>query len=262
MSFRFQRTFGRAPVFIPLVDNNPLRHVRRPYVTWALIAATCLSYLITWIPGVAPDERVLATSFGMIPSILEGYHALAPNFDIVPGPLTLLTYPFIHADLLHLLGNMLFLRAFGDNVEDAFGHVRFAIFYLLAGAFAGLIHTVAHPMSDAPLIGASGAVAAVVAAYVTLHPKVQLWVLAFGRVPLRLPAWSAIGLWVVFQIYNMWVQPDGDVAWFAHVGGLAFGFALVVVFRRPGVPLFDREVGLIIEDRSTRDESRDFSTDR
>ncbi|MBP0575562.1 rhomboid family intramembrane serine protease, partial [Mycobacterium tuberculosis] len=81
----------------------------------------------------------------------------------------------IHADLLHLFGNMLFLRAFGDNVEDAFGHVRFALFYLISGAFAGLVHAAAYPQSAAPLIGASGAVAAIVAAYVMLHPRVLLW---------------------------------------------------------------------------------------
>jgi membrane associated rhomboid family serine protease len=237
-------------LFLPLVDDNPLRHVRRPYVTWALIAVNCLVHAVSLLLGWSgeADGATLAAMFGMTPAVLDGVARSA--LMVPPAPLTLATYPFIHADLLHLFGNMLFLRAFGDNVEDAFGHVRFLLFYLIAGAFAGLAHAAVHPQSESPLIGASGAVAAIVAAYVVLHPRVLLWVLAFGRVPIRVPAWMAIGLWIVFQLYNVWVQPEDDVAWFAHVGGLVTGFVLVLVFRRPGVGLFDRGVALNLESAS------------
>lgn len=235
-------------MFLPLVDDNPLKHVHRAYVTWALILVTSAVYGMMWLLGLddafAGDRA--AQLFGMTPAVLDG-GVRAAAVTAIPVPLTLLTYTFIHADLLHLFGNMLFLRAFGDNVEDAFGHLRFALFYVIAGAFAGLVHAFVHPLSQAPLIGASGAVAAVVAAYVVLHPRVLLWVLAFGRVPIRVPAWMAIGLWIIFQLYNVWVQRDEEVAWFAHLGGLVCGFALVLVFRRPGVPLFDRGMALNLE---------------
>lgn len=235
-------------VFLPLVDDNPLKHVRRPYVTWTLVVVTSAVFAVTWLLGLEDGltgDRT-ARLFGMTPAVLDG-GVRAAAATVVPVPLTLLTYPFIHADVLHLFGNMLFLRAFGDNVEDAFGHLRFALFYLIAGAFAGLVHAYVHPLSQAPLIGASGAVAAVVAAYVVLHPRVLLWVLAFGRVPIKVPAWMAIGLWIIFQLYNVWVQRDEEVAWFAHLGGLVCGFALVLLFRRPGVKLFDRGVSLNFE---------------
>lgn len=236
-------------MFLPLIDDNPLKHVRRPYVTWAVIIATSAVYALTWLLGFedALSGDKAARVFGLTPAVLDGAERLVPYALTVPTPLTLLTYTFIHADILHLVGNMLFLRAFGDNVEDAFGHVRFALFYVIVGAFAGLTHAFVHPMSQAPLIGASGAVAGVVAAYVVLHPRVLLWVLAFGRVPIKIPAWTAIGLWIVFQLYNVWVQRDDDVAWFAHLGGLAAGFVLVLVFRRPGVKLFDRGMSLRLE---------------
>jgi membrane associated rhomboid family serine protease len=241
--------FPARNVFLPLIDDNPLKHVRRPYVTWTLILVTSAVYAVTWLLGLddALSGDRAAQVFGLTPAVLDGGARVASLTASVPSPLTLVTYTFIHADLLHLFGNMLFLRAFGDNVEDAFGHVRFALFYLIVGAFAGLVHAAVHPLSQAPLIGASGAVAGVVAAYVVLHPRVLLWVLAFGRVPIRIPAWMAIGLWIVFQLYNVWVQRDDEVAWFAHLGGLAAGFALVLVFRRPGVKLFDRGMSLNFE---------------
>lgn len=245
------------PLLLPSADNNPLKHVRRPYVTWTLITVTSVMYALTWLASLGDpfDGDGAARLFGMTPAVLDGAFvpALPPP---VPPPLTLLTYLFIHADILHLLGNMLFLRAFGDNVEDAFGHVRFALFYFIAGAFAGLAHAVAHPLSPAPLIGASGAVAGVVAAYVMLHPRVTLWVLTLGRVPIKVPAWAAVGAWIVFQLYNVWVQRDDQVAWYAHLGGLACGFALVLVFRRPGVRLFDRGVALNLEPGEGGDDTR------
>lgn len=235
-------------MFIPLHDTNPLRHVLRPYVTWSLIVVTCGIHLAVWSMAEAsliPDaDRGAAVAFGVIPSVVEGTRRLPAIYDLIPAELTLVTYAFLHADWMHLLGNMLFLWVFGDNVEDAFGHFKFLVFYLVSAAFAAMAHIVTHPTSDLPLVGASGAVAAIVAAYLLLHPHVKLWVLALGRIPLPIPAWVALGIWIAVQFYNVAVQPGDNVAWWAHVGGLIAGAVLVLVFRRPGVTLFDRDLGL------------------
>ena len=135
---------------------------------------------------------------------------------------------------------MLYLWIFGDNVEDAMGHVRFLVFYLLCAAFAGFAHALLEPSSIVPLIGASGAVAGVIGAYLVLHPKVRVWVLALGRVPLRLPAWLLLAGWIAFQVFMALGGGDRQVAWWAHVAGAIAGAVLVVPMRRRGVPLLDR----------------------
>ena len=147
---------------------------------------------------------------------------------------------FLHSGWIHLLGNMLFLWVFGDNVEDAMGHARFCAFYLACGIAGGVAHAFANPTSEAPLIGASAAVAGTLGAYLILHPKVKLWVLAFGRIPVKLSAMWVIGAWILFQFVNLFVALDQATSYWAHVGGLLAGAALVPFMRRPGVPLFDR----------------------
>jgi membrane associated rhomboid family serine protease len=149
---------------------------------------------------------------------------------------------FFHLDVFHLVGNMLFLWVFGDNVEDAMGHVRFLFFYLACGIFAGVFHAWMVPDSDLPLIGASGAVAGVIAAYLMLHPRVGVWVLAFKIIPLRISAGLVLGLWIAMQVVMIALADAGPVAWWAHIGGLIAGAVLIVFLRRPGVPLFDRNM--------------------
>jgi membrane associated rhomboid family serine protease len=127
-----------------------------------------------------------------------------------------------------------FLYIFGDNVEDAMGFFRFLLFYLLCGVIAGLAHAFAHPVSEGPLIGASGAIAGVVGAYLVLYPRVKMWVLAFGRIPLKIPAYLMVGAWLAFQIVAVISQVENDTAWWAHIGGFAAGLVLVFIFRRPG----------------------------
>ncbi len=196
------------------------------------------------------DQSAVAT-FGLTPSELFGTSLItAPDAGCRPGSMplaegaTLLTYMFFHADIFHLFFNMLFLWVFGDNVEDAMGHVRFLIFYLACGVFAGLFHSWMVPDSELPLIGASGAVAGVIAAYLMLHPHVGVWVLAFKIIPLRISAGLALGLWIVLQIVMIAVADVGPTAWWAHIGGLIAGAVLILFMRRPGVPLFDRGVRL------------------
>jgi membrane associated rhomboid family serine protease len=167
---------------------------------------------------------------------------LPPELVVVPEELTYITYAFLHADIFHLGGNMLFLWVFGDNVEDALGHIKFLIFYLLCAMAGALLHGLIAPDSQIPLIGASGAVAGVVAAYLILHPRVKIWILAFGRIPLRIPAYIALALWILFQFAMFAFGGDEQVSFAAHIGGIVAGAVLVLLLRSRDVPLFDKEI--------------------
>lgn len=229
-------------MFVPIHDDNPLRAIRRPWVMWALLLAN-LAVFIWQTSGV--DVRTMA-SFAVVPAELLrmgvlGGAAMGPLDGIaVPERYTLLTYMFFHGDLLHLASNMAFLWVFGDNVEDAMGHAKFLLFYLLCGILAALVHTMMLPLSRAPMIGASGAVAGVIAAYLMLHPRVRIWVLALRVIPLRLTAGFALGAWVLSQFVMVFAPDSGPVAWWGHIGGLAAGALLILILRRRGVVLFDR----------------------
>ena len=162
----------------------------------------------------------------------------------VPEGFTLITYMFLHTDIFHLTSNMIFLWVFGDNVEDAMGHIKYLAFYLLCGVAAGLTQTLMLPTSQLPLVGASGAVAGTIAAYLILHPRVLVWVLAFRVIPLRVTAVWILGLWVATQLFMVLINRGEHVAWWAHIGGVVAGALLVPLMRRPGVPLFDRRMQL------------------
>jgi membrane associated rhomboid family serine protease len=217
-----------------------MRFVRAPFVTRG-IAGVCAAAYLAVLSGLLPlDETWIFAGLGLIPSVLFGTEALPDGLPLVPAPLTLATSLFLHATWLHLGGNMLFLWVFGDNVEDAMGHARFLLFYVLCGVGAGLVHAFIAPDSTHPLIGASGAVSGVVAAYVILYPRVRVWGLFLKGIPLRLRASWAISFWVLFQVAAAFLGGDESVGWFAHLGGLGVGAVLVLVMRRPGVVLFSR----------------------
>ena len=226
-------------MFVPLHDENSLKSIRFQFVTLAIIALNVIVYLFE----STRLEDVAIAGFAIIPRELFDTSLLPiptePAGPMFPERLTLLTYMFFHGDILHLAGNMLFLWVFGDNVEDAMGHLKFLVFYLACGVFGGLVHAWIEPSSEVPLIGASGAVAGVIAAYLMLHPRVSVWVLAFKVIPLRITAGLVLGLWVVLQIVMVAMPDLGPVAWWAHIGGLMAGAVLIVFMRRPGVPLFD-----------------------
>ncbi|MCL4765655.1 MAG: rhomboid family intramembrane serine protease [Hyphomicrobiaceae bacterium] len=230
-------------MFIPIYDHNPLRSIRFQGVTVALIVANVAIFALQ----VAGMPANVIISFAIVPIDLLGLGAtvpaVVPSGDIaVPERLTLLSYMFFHGDILHLGVNMLFLWVFGDNVEDALGHVRFLFFYLACGVVAGLTHALMLPSSQLPLIGASGAVAGVIAAYLMLHPRVRVWVLVLRFIPIRITAAFALGAWIISQFIMVLLPQAGPIAWWAHIGGLVAGAILVVVMRRPGVRLFDREI--------------------
>lgn len=227
-------------MFVPVYDDNPLRSIARPYVTWGLIALTCLIFLMQ----SSPEGQHAAASFAIVPAELFrvgilGGAAMGP-YDAWPVPerYTLVSYMFLHGDIAHLIGNMAFLWVFGDNVEDALGHLKYAVFYIACGIAGGLAHAVMLPTSPHPLIGASGAVAGVIVAYLILYPQVRVWVLAFRFIPLRITALFALGAWVASQFAMLaipYIVPGakiGPISWWAHIGGIAAGAVLVMVMRR------------------------------
>jgi membrane associated rhomboid family serine protease len=228
-------------MFIPLHDANSLKHIKMQYVTIGLIVFDAVIYLFTVLHGQGFAEAT-AVSLGYIPAVAFDHAELPPQLELVPESFTYLTYAFLHSDIFHLGGNMLFLWVFGDNVEDALGHIRFLVFYLLCAAGGALLHGLVVPNSQMPLIGASGAIAGIVTAYLVLHPRVKIWVLAFGRIPLRIPAWIAILAWILFQFGMMLFGDEEQISWACHVGGILTGAALVLILKRRGVPVLDREI--------------------
>jgi membrane associated rhomboid family serine protease len=234
--------------FIPISDENPLRAIRLQWVTLGLIAVNVVVYLLeTFAEGSGSEAAIV--SFAVVPSELfrlEQVSTVPTGALSLPVPewFTLISYQFLHGGILHLLSNMLFLWVFGDNIEDAMGHLKFLVFYLLCGVAGGLAHAAFLPDSGAPLVGASGAVAGVIAAYLMLHPRVRVWVLVFRIIPLRVPALWVLGFWAVTQFIMVVIAPADGVAWWAHIGGMAAGAVLILFMRRPGVKLFDRGLDL------------------
>lgn len=224
-------------MFLPLHDQNPIRHVKFPYVMYGLLAANILVFLFqSAVPGYGFDW--FTVEYGMIPIVVR---------DIVQQPVpwlpdwaNLVTYSFLHGDWLHLLSNMLFLWIFGDNIEDALGHVKFLAFYLLCAMLAALAHLAFNFDSNGPLIGASGAVAGVMGAYILLYPHAKVFVLfrIVIPIPLPIPALWMLGVWIATQVFYVVVGSEEPVAWWAHLGGVAAGVALAIPFKRKEVQLF------------------------
>ena len=224
-------------VFVPLYDDNHLKFIPFQATTWTLIALNVAVFI--WQQTTGQDTIIAIDSgAGLVPASLLGTVKLPPELELTWSGFTLITYMFLHGDIWHLLGNMAFLWVFGDNVEDAMGSFRFLLFYLLCGIAAALTHVLANADSQAPLIGASGATAGVIAAYLMLYPRVRVWVLAFARIPLRLAAWFVILSWIVFQIVLLFVDVDTGTALWAHIGGFAAGALLIPIFKRRDQPLF------------------------
>lgn len=238
-------------MFVPLWDLNPIKRVRFQYVTFALVLINCAVYFFFQMGVLYLVNDNILVGFAVIPNELVQQGFLQQPVTAVPAPIivvpegiTLVTYMFLHGNFMHLLGNMVFLWVFGDNVEDAMGHWRFLFFYMICGIFAGVTHAMISSQSNVPMIGASGAVAGVIAAYLMLHPNVRLWVLVLFRLPLRVSAGFALLFWIGLQILNVIIDTQDNTAWWAHIGGLVAGAVLVLFMRRRDVPLFDRATGL------------------
>src|SRR3990172_3225238 len=224
---------------IPLHDDNPT--TIKPYITIAVIALATLVFLWQLSLGARGFE-VAVLSLGVIPATLLGGQSLPPELALVPPTMTVFTSMFLHGGWMHLIGNMLYLWIFGNNVEDAMGHVRFVIFYLLCGIAAVFGQVLQNPASEIPMIGASGAISGVLGAYLLLYPHARILVLiplGFYAHMVRLPAGLVLGFWFVIQIASSLaaVPNSAGVAWFAHIGGFIAGMALIPFFKRRQVTL-------------------------
>ena len=228
--------------FLPVGDDNPLRLVRFQVVTALLIAAN----VAVWLgqQALSEDELWFAyIGYGLIPAVFTGEVPLPPELARIPAWQTLFTSMFVHSGFWHLGGNMLFLWVFGDNVEDAAGHLRFLALYVACGVLGGLVEVAMAPGSTTPVVGASAAVAGVLGAYLMLHPRRRMLVVVARVVPIRLHVGVVLVTWIAYQLGGAVLvggAPDNDVAWWAHVGGFLAGMALIVPLRGRGVPLFDR----------------------
>ena len=226
-------------MFLPLHDQNPLKVIPFQLITCCIIAVCVVVFLYQqFLPAEQQQAQIL--SFGLLPAVLFDHRVLVPELAILPSELTLLSSMFLHSGWMHLFGNMAFLWVFGDNVEDSMGHWRFLLFYCACGVLASLTHAFTGSESISPLIGASGAVSGVLAAYLLLHPRVKVIILVLMRLPLRLRAYWIIGAWIGLQVYNIATGTGGHVAWWAHIGGFVAGAIMLPFFPSGSVPLLDR----------------------
>jgi len=206
----------------PIRDHNPSD--RTPFVTYALILVNVVVFLS--YAGLFTDDRALASFFSMWAMVPDRVSEGQQSY-------TLLTSMFLHGGLMHIAGNMLFLWIFGDNMEDAMGHVGFLIFYLAAGLLAGVAHLISDPASPIPTVGASGAIAGVMGGYLLLYPKARVDILLILIIYFRvfpLPAWIMLAIWFAMQLFGglATVATGGGVAYWAHAGGFVVGLILTL----------------------------------
>lgn len=180
--------------------------------------------------------------YGAIPAVVFGHASFPDEATVaIPAAFTLVTSMFLHGGWMHLIGNMLYLWVFGNNIEDVMGHAKFIVFYLLCGILAGLSHAVTDPSSQIPMVGASGAISAVLGAYLLLFPRAHVLVLMPGIGMTRIAAGIVLGMWFVTQLVSGGMSigaKGGGVAFFAHIGGFVAGMALIGLFKRRDVPFF------------------------
>lgn len=214
----------------PIRDHNPSQ--RRPYVTWLLIGANIAMYLLT-LPQTDTGTALFARLALYPLAIMHGEYLWGLG-----------SHMFLHAGLMHLAGNMLFLWIFGDNLEDQMGHGGFLLFYLLAGLAAAAAQIVAEPGSTVPMVGASGAIAGVMGGYLLMFPRARVDVLAIFIIFFKiftLPAWIMLGVWFAIQIFGGFAATGGEggVAYWAHAGGFLAGVGLCLpLFLTRGGPAF------------------------
>lgn len=211
-------------MFFPFHDENPTRHF--PLVTIALIGANI--FVFFWEFSYPGRIDSLFFNYGLVP------------YDLVQSPIE--TYPnifsamFLHAGLMHLAGNMLFLWIFGNNIEDVLGKIRFITFYLICGLIAALCHVYMDTGSEIPMVGASGAISGVLGAYLVLFPKAKVKTLVFLGILItivRIPAAYLLVFWLGLQIFSNMAASNvgGGVAWMAHIGGFVAGMILILPFK-------------------------------
>jgi len=224
---------------IPLHDDNPTE--RFPFVT-VIVIILCVGIYLYQGSLSEPSEESFVFQYGAVPALVFGHASLPEDIPApVPVSMTLLTSMFLHAGWMHLLGNMLYLWIFGNNIEDVMGHGRFALFYILCGILAALSHALTDPSSPIPMVGASGAISAVLGAYLLLFPRAHVLVLMPMLGITRVAAGIVLGMWFATQLFSGGMSvgsTGGGIAFFAHIGGFVAGMALIGLFKRPEVPFF------------------------
>ena len=240
--------------FIPIYDDTPRRSPA--VVTYALILACVLVFF--WQVSLGPrGEHNADLAYGMIPAVLFGEAELPATLQVIPPWATLVTSMFLHGSLMHLLGNMLYLWIFGRGVEDGLGAPRFLLLYLVAGVVAALTQAMTDLSAEVPMIGASGAIAGILGAYVVLYPRgnvaVFVWLFIFIRV-IMVPALLMLGIWFLGQLLSALSAEPGEpgVAFWAHIGGFICGMLLAPFLRRPGVAMLQPRRTVHFETRRSR----------
>lgn len=220
---------------LPLYDDNPTR--TKPYVTWTLVALNIIIFLLYFATTrwSMYGARGPLAGWMLIPAELtQGLQSPGNGIEGPPPLVTLITSMFLHGSIPHLFGNMLFLIIFGNNIEDALGRAKYIFFYALCGIAAGLTQVVANPASTTPMVGASGAIAGVLGAYMLLYPTAQVSTVFF-IFPIRLPAWMLLSFWFFSQFFNQFTHAingggsEGGVAYLAHIGGFITGMLLIKI---------------------------------
>jgi len=213
---------------IPLKDDNPTSG--RPLVTYFLIAACVLIFLIQF-SSESYRSGQLFYSYGLIPSVLMGHNQLPMDLYAVPAYLTIFSSMFMHGGFMHLIGNMLYMWIFADNIEDNLGPLKFLVFYLLAGIGAAMTQVFMDTHSQIPMVGASGAIGGVLGAYLINHPNARVLVLipfGFFSQLIKIRALYVLGFWFILQF----ISSGGGIAYAAHIGGFVSGMILILFFNK------------------------------
>ena len=218
-------------MFFPISDDNPSSTT--PYVTYVLIGFCSFVFILQYLSQMNPS---IFYNFGFIPADFFS------NFSF----LSIYTSMFLHGGFFHIAGNMLYLWIFGDNVEDSMGTYKFIIFYLLCGTIAALCQGLVDTTSEIPMVGASGAIAGVLGAYLMLFPKANVKCLVFIIIiiqMIRIPAFLVLGFWLVLQFFSIpgSINMEGGTAYFAHIGGFLAGMILIPFFKNKNVKLFHEQ---------------------
>ena len=218
----------------PLYDDNPFRLPRRPWVTWGLIALNIIIFLAT-LGASEGTQMSIVMGYTVVPAAVT---ATTVTHGVGWADVTLVTSLFLHGGWEHILGNMVYLWVFGDDIEEMLGRLRFIAFYLLVGIASSLAYVALNPDSTAPLLGASGAISGILAAYLMVRPcaKVTVFIL---RIVIRVRAYWVIGGWGLLQLVLLSQKTNDGVAYAAHVGGLFAGALLFLAMRPAGVKLFE-----------------------
>lgn len=224
---------------IPIHDDNPTSIT--PYITYLLLTINILVFI--WELSLGEQLQVIFYSLGVVPAVLVGNEHLPAELILIPSWLSTFSSMFLHAGWMHLLGNMLYLWVFGNNIEDSMGHIKFILFYFLCGIAAVYAQVLPDPSSIIPMVGASGAISGILGAYLLLYPRakvlmiIPLWIVFYS---VRVPAFLVLLIWFGMQLFSSYVsgEQQGGVAFGAHIGGFLAGMILIPLFRNKQHPLY------------------------